>query len=298
MAGRSADTLTQPPGGRAPGRRFAGPRALLRDRTAMLGAALLAAVFLMAILAPLLAPHDPSALDATRRLEPPSAEFPLGTDHLGRDVLSRLLYGARLSLGSTVVASLSVAAIGLLLGLLAGYLQGAVDTVISRLVDIVLAFPLLLLALVVTGMLGPSLPNVVIAVVLVAWAGYARIVRGVAMSERERPYVEAARALGASEARVLRRHILPNAVAPIVILTTLDMGTILLAISALSFLGLGVKPPTPEWGAMLAEARAYLRSAPMLMFFPGAAIFLSVLGFNLLGDGLRDVLDPRTRPQR
>lgn len=298
MTGRSADPTVQPPDRRARGHRFRGPRALLRDRTAMLGAALLVFFFLLAIFAPLLAPHEPDVLDATRRLEPPSAEFLLGTDHLGRDVLSRLLYGARLSLGSTVVASLSVAAIGLLLGLLAGYLQGAVDTVISRLVDIVLAFPLLLLALVVTGMLGPSLPNVVIAVVLVAWAGYARIVRGVAMSERERPYVEAARALGASETRVLRRHILPNAVAPIVILTTLDMGTILLAVSALSFLGLGVKPPTPEWGAMLAEARVYLRSAPMLMFFPGAAICLSVLGFNLLGDGLRDVLDPRTRRQR
>lgn len=276
-------------------RGWRGARALARDPAALVGAGLLALLAGAALLAPLLAPHDPNAVDSARRFAPPSSAFWLGTDHLGRDVASRLLFGGRLSLGATLVASLSVTGVGLVLGMLAGYLRGAVDTVVSRVVDVVLAFPMLLLALVVTGVLGPSLRNVVVAVVLAAWAGYARIVRGVTLSEREQPYIEAARAAGASEARVVVRHILPNIVAPIIVLTTIDMGTILLAVSALSFLGLGAKPPVAEWGAMLAEARAYLRAAPQLMVFPGAAIFLSVLAFNLLGDGLRDALDPRSR---
>jgi peptide/nickel transport system permease protein len=218
----------------------------------------------------------------------------LGTDHLGRDIASRLLYGARISLGATFTASAAIAAIGAFLGLAAGFLGGAVDMLISRVVDVLLAFPGLLLALAVTGVLGPSLRNVMIAVVMVAWAGYARVVRSAVLSERERSYVEAAHAIGASRLRLVARHIAPNVLGPLVVLTTLDMAAILLAISALSFLGLGVQPPTPEWGSMLSEGRPYFTRAPLLMLFPGLAIFLTALAFNLVGDGVRDVLDPRT----
>jgi peptide/nickel transport system permease protein len=181
------------------------------------------------------------------------------------------------------------------MGMIAGYLGGIVDTLISRVIDVLLAFPLFLLALGITGLLGPGLRNLTLALVSVTWAGYARIVRSSVLSEREKPYVEAARAAGASSGAIIRRHLLPNIVAPVVVITTIDMGVVLLAISSLSFLGLGVKPPTAEWGSMLAEGRAYIDRGPQMMIFPGAAIFLMVLGFNLLGDGLRDALDPRTR---
>lgn len=279
-------------------RRGSGLGALRRDRTAMLGLAILSLLAVAVVFGPVLAPHDPAVTEPALRFTAPSADHPLGTDHIGRDVLSRLLHGARLSLGSAVVAALAVGVLGLGLGMAAGYFRGVVDAVVSRAVDVLLAFPTLLLALVVVGAVGAGLRNILIAVVIAWWAGYARVVRGVTFSEREKPYVESARAVGASGWRIIRRHLLPNIVAPIVVLTTLDMGAILLAVSALSFLGLGVEAGTPEWGAMLAEARTYMRRAPQLMFYPGAAIFLAVLGFNLLGDGLRDVLDPRTRGTR
>ncbi len=268
---------------------------LLRDRTAFVGLVVVSSLAVAALLAPFLAPHDPNVVDVVRRFAPPSAEFPLGTDHLGRDVLSRLLYGARLSIGATLVVTFGISVIGVVMGMLAGYLVGVVDTVISRVIEILLALPPFLLALAVTGVLGPGLGNLTLAMTAVWWASYARIVRGVVIAERSRLYVEAARAIGSSDARIVSRHVLPNIVAPVVVLTTLDLGAVLLGLSGLSFLGLGVKPPTAEWGAMLAEARVYLAPAPNMMLFPGAAIFLMVLGFNLLGDGLRDVLDPRTR---
>jgi ABC-type dipeptide/oligopeptide/nickel transport system permease subunit len=273
-------------------------RDLVRDRTAVAGLGVLIVFVTAAALAPLIAPHDPTTVDVVRKLAPPSGEFPLGTDHLGRDVLSRLLYGARISLAATFFAALAIAATGLVLGVIAGFVGGVVDALISRIIDVLLAFPGLLLALAVTGVLGPSLRNLLLAVIVVSWAGYARVVRAAALAERGRPYIEAARASGASRRRVVLRHILPNVLAPVIVLTALDMAAILLGISALSFLGLGVQPPTPEWGAMLSEARPYLSSAPRLMFFPGAAIFLTALAFNLVGDGLRDVLDPKTRSHR
>lgn len=273
-------------------------RGLLRDRTALLGFVMVVFMVLAAVFAPVLAPHDPNAADVARRFASPSADFPLGTDHLGRDVLSRLLMGARLSIGSTVLAAVGISVLGLFFGMAAGYFGGLIDALISRIVDVLLAFPTFLLALALTGVLGPGLRNLMVAVVAAWWAGYARIVRGAVIAEREKPYVEAARALGASNIRILRQQVLPNIIAPVVVLTTLDMGAILLGLSALSFLGLGVEPPTAEWGAMLSEGRAYLGPAPNMMLFPGAAIFLIVLGFNLLGDGLRDVLDPRTRQAR
>jgi peptide/nickel transport system permease protein len=269
-------------------------RVLRRDRTAMLGLLLVVSLVAAAVLAPLLAPHDPNEVDVARKYLAPSREFLLGTDNLGRDILSRLLVGARLSIGTSVVAGLSIGVLGLVMGMLAGWFGGAVDLVISRVVDILLAFPLFLLALGITGLVGPGLRNLTLALVSIAWAGYARIVRSAVLAERGKPYVEAARAAGASEGRVLRKHVLPNVVAPVLVLTTLDMGVVLLAVSGLSFLGLGVEPPTAEWGAMLAEGRNYLDQGPQMTVFPGAAIFLMVLGFNLLGDGLRDALDPRT----
>ena len=270
---------------------------LLHDRTAVIGLVLVGSLTLAAILAPLLAPHDPDAVDVARKFLSPG-EFPLGTDHLGRDVLSRLLYGARLSIGSTFAAVVVISIIGVGIGLLTGWFGGVVDTVFGRFVDIFLAFPTFLLALAVTALLGPGLNNVMLAISLAWWPTYARIVRSAVLSERSKTYIESARAVGTPSLRIIRRHLLPNVLGPIIVLTTLDLGSVMLGISGLSFLGLGVKPPAAEWGSMLSEGRTYLSRAPNMMFFPGAAIFLMVLGFNLLGDGLRDVLDPRSRRRR
>lgn len=287
-------TVTRADGRPSRSRRlWRGFRLLLRDRTAVLGLAILTVFVLAALLAPALAPHDPTAVFPVDRFEPPSAEHPLGTDHIGRDTLSRLLFGARKSLGAALVAAAVVAVVGVTIGIAAGYLGGLVDSVVGRIIDMLLALPNLLFALVIVGALGPSLRNVLVAVVAVWWAGYARIVRGVTLSERQKSYVEAAQALGASRWRIAWRHMLPNVVGPIVVLTTIDMGQILLAVSALAFLGFAGDAAVAEWGAMLAEAQTYMRRAPELMVYPGTAIFLAVLGFNLLGDGLRDLLDPR-----
>ncbi|HJV09054.1 MAG TPA: nickel transporter permease [Acidimicrobiales bacterium] len=273
-------------------------RALLRDWSAVLGLVLVSLLVLGAIFAPLLARHDPNHVDVLRKFLPPSRSFPLGTDNLGRDVFSRLLYGARVSIGASLLAGVLIVSIGTVFGLLAGYLGGVVDMVVGRILDVLLSFPSFLLAMAVLGLVGPGLRNLMIAVIAVSWAQYARIVRGAVLVEREREYVEAARAAGATRLRIMRRHVLPNIVAPVIVLLTLDMGIVLLQISGLSFLGLGVKAPTAEWGSMLAEGRNYLDQAPQMMTFPGAAIFLFVLGLNLLGDGLRDALDPRTRRGR
>jgi peptide/nickel transport system permease protein len=273
-------------------------KAVLHDRTAMIGVVLVSVLALAGIFGGILATQDPNAVDVLNRFDSPSRQHYFGTDHLGRDVFSRVLDGARLSIGSAVVAGLATAVVGLVMGMLAGYFGGFVDTVISRIVDVLLAFPLLLLALAITGVLGPGLRNIIISLVVASWAQYARIVRGAVLAEKNKTYVEAARSGGASHLRVLFLHILPNIVAPVIVWTTLDTGIMLLAVSSLSFLGLGVKPPAAEWGAMLSEGRSYLDHAPQMMFFPGAAIFLTVLGLNLLGDGLRDALDPRTRFRR
>ena len=270
-------------------------RGLLQDRTAVLGLVIVATLSLAAVFAPLLSPHDPDAVDVGSKFLPPSSKYPLGTDHLGRDVLSRVLFGARLSIGSALVATAGIAIIGLVVGLLAGYLGGVVDALLSRLIDIVSALPSILLALAITAVLGLGLRNVIIAIVVSTWPVYARVVRGAVLAEREKAYVEAASASGASTVRILRRHVAPNIIGPVVVITTLELGITLLQISALSFLGLGVKPPAAEWGAMLSEGRTYLNRAPNMMLFPGSAIFLMVLGFNLLGDGLRDMIDPRVR---
>lgn len=273
-------------------------RGVLRDRSAVLGLVIITGLSLAALLASVLSPHDANAVDVTQRFLAPSAEFPLGTDHLGRDVLSRLLNGGRLSIASTLVTTAAVSVIGLGVGMLAGYLGGVVDALLSRLIDIVSALPTILLALAITAVLGVGLRNVLIAITAASWPTYARLVRGAVLAEREKDYIEAARAAGASTTRILRQHVLPNIVGPIVVITSLELGIMLLSISALSFLGLGVRPPTAEWGAMLSEGRTYLSRAPNMMLFPGSAIFLMVLGFNLLGDGVRDLIDPRIRGSR
>lgn len=268
---------------------------LLRDRAAIVGLILVAGAVLAAVAAPILTPHDPTAINPAVVLQGPSRIHPLGTDNLGRDVLSRLLHGARPSLGTAATASLLILTIGVTGGTISGYVGGRVDEVIMRIVDVLLAFPSLILALAIAGMLGPGLVHVMIGMAAVWWVGYARIVRGLVLSVRERQFVEAAQAVGASHARIIWRHALPNVMAPVIVLVTLDMGGLILAISGLNFLGLGVQPPWPEWGAMLNEGRPFLFSTPRLMLYPGLAISLVVIGFNMLGDALRDVLDPRLR---
>ena len=270
-------------------------RQLARDRAAVVGLVIIVLLAALALAAPLIAPHDPATQHLHERLAAPNLTFPLGTDNLGRCLLSRLLYGARVSLTAATAASVLVLLIGVSAGAIAGYAGGWVDMAIMRLVDLLLAFPLLVLALAITGFIGVGMGSVLVGVVSVWWASYARIVRGLVLSLRERPFVEAARAMGASPARIVIRHLLPNVLPPIIVLATLEMGSLLLVISGLNFLGLGVQPPTPEWGAMLNDGRPFLRSAPQLMIYPGLAISLAVMGFNLLGDGLRDRLDPRLK---
>jgi peptide/nickel transport system permease protein len=269
-------------------------RRLTRDRTAVLGLVIMAVFFLAALLAPLLARHDPIATDVANRFAPMSLDHPMGTDNLGRDVFARILHGARLSIGMAVTATAGITLVGMVLGLIAGMYGRLVETVIMRAVDILLALPTLILALVVVGLLGQGLRNLIITIILVQWPRYARLVRGMTLKIREQDFVEAAIAVGASRARIMFRHVAPNLIGPTVVFSTIDMGSTLLAVSGLSFLGFGVGPPTPEWGAMLAEARAFLDRAPSLLAWPGMAITLMVLAFNLAGDGLRDLLDPRT----
>jgi peptide/nickel transport system permease protein len=248
---------------------------------------------LAALVGPALSPYNPAAQELARRLEPPTLSHPFGLDELGRDILARLLAGARISLlvGLAVVSVSSV--VGMLLGSMAGYFGGRVDDAISRVVDVLMAFPGILLAIALVAVLGPSLTNVVLALSVIGWVGYARLVRGQALRARELDFVHAARALGASSARVVLRHVLPTAFPAVVVQATLGMAGAIIAEASLSFLGLGVQPPTPSWGTMLDAGRAHLFDAPHLTIFPGLAIALLVLGFNFLGDGLRDRVDPK-----
>ena len=267
---------------------------LRRDPGSFLGFAIVAGVILAAVLAPLLPLHDPTEVDLQNRLISPSTEFPLGTDHLGRDELSRLVFGARTTLLMSAVSLAIIMTMASIVGALSGYYGGWLDTGLMMVVDLLLSFPSLILGVAVSGILGPSLINVMIAVSVVWWASHARVIRGMVLSARHREYVVAARAIGASDGRIMGYHIARNILGPFVVLATLDMGWIILGIAGLSFLGLGAQPPTPEWGAMLNDSRSYMQTTPLLLIAPGAAIFLLVLGFNLLGDGLRDLLDPTT----
>ena len=273
--------------------RWAVLRRLLRDPLAVTGLFIVVLFTLGALMAPLLARRQPSDVDARARLLGSSWEHPMGTDELGRDTFSRVLYGARWSLGTAVVATTIVIVIGLVVGTISGYYGGRLDALLMRVVDVLLAFPSLILYLAIVGTLGPGLRNVMIALVSISWVSYARVVRGLVLTLRQRDFIRASRALGASDRRLMFSHILPNVVAPIVVLASLQTGGLILALAALGFFGLGVQPPTPEWGSMINQSRLFLQTSPALMIWPGLAISLTVIGLNLLGDGLRDVLDPR-----
>ncbi|MBX3015084.1 MAG: ABC transporter permease subunit [Caldilineaceae bacterium] len=250
---------------------------------------------LMGLSSSWIAPHDPAIIAPAHSFSAPSWDYPLGTDNLGRCLLSRLLYGTRLSLGTAALATLIITVLGVTVGAISGYYGGWLDGVLMRLVDILLAFPSLIIALAIVGTLGPGLVNAMIGLVCVWWVGYARILRGLVLACRTQPYVEAAHALGAGHGRILWRHILPNVVSPVLVLVTLELGQLILALAGLNFLGLGAQPPTPEWGSMLNAGRPFLQTAPQLMIYPGVTIAIVVLGFNLLGDSLRDLLDPYLR---
>jgi peptide/nickel transport system permease protein len=261
----------------------------------MLGGAIVLFLLVMALTGPLIGAYDPIKVNTPERLAQPSWLHPFGTDEFGRDVLSRVINGTRISLQVAAVSVVVATGLGVTLGLLSGYFRGVTDFLVQRLNEIMLAFPGLLLALAIIGGLGPGLNNVMIAVGLASVPFFVRVVRGSVLSIRERDYIMAVRLLGATDLRIMSRHVAPNAVAPIVVLVSQQVGWAILAAASLSFLGLGAQPPTPEWGTMLSHGRDHMRDAWWIAAFPGLAIVLTVLGFNLLGDGLLDVLDPRSR---
>lgn len=262
------------------------------------GIAIVGLALLGALVGPALSPFDPASQELALRLATPSLSHPFGLDELGRDILARVLAGARISflVGFTVVVV--SASLGTMLGAVAGYFGGRIDDLISRVIDILLAFPGLLLAIALVAVLGPSLANVLFALTIIGWVGYARLVRGQVLRAREFEYVQAARALGASTPRILWKHIIPTAIPAVVVQATLGMAGAIIGEASLSFLGLGVQPPTPSWGTMLNGGRAHILDAPHLTLFPGLAIALLVLGLNFLGDGLRDRIDPRSNASR
>lgn len=266
---------------------------LKSNTPALIAVAVLLTLVLTAVVGPLVVPYDPLSMDLDSLRQPPSAVHLLGTDSKGRDILSRLVYGARISLAVGILAASLSMCIGIVLGLIAGYFGGRVDAVLTQMFDIFLAFPSLLLAIGISAVMSPGLTSAMLAITLVGWAGFARLVRGVTLSLKEQTYVEASRALGASSARILYKHILPNALPLILVAGSLRVGGFILLEAALSFLGLGVQPPAPTWGSMISLNRAYINSAPWMVIFPGLAISITVIAFNILGDFLRDWLDPR-----
>ncbi len=265
------------------------------DKPALFGLAFIILLVLVAVFADFIAPYDPNTQDLTKRLQPPSWENPFGRDEFGRDLLSRVIYGSRISLTVGVVVITLSLLIGMTLGALSGYFGGWVDIVIMRVADVFLAFPGLLLAIGLTAVLGPNIYNVMAALAIVNWPGYARVVRSQVLYIKGLDYVEASRVMGASNARILVNHVLPNSFAPIIVLATIGMGWAILAEAGLSFLGLGVQPPTPSWGAIISTGRDFIFRAPHIITIPGIVLATSILAFNLVGDGLRDALDPKLR---
>jgi len=271
-------------------------RRLRRDRVAVASAIFLLLLVTISILAPVLAPRDPIETNLSQRLAPPATPgYPLGADDLGRDILSRLIWGGRVSLLVGLGAVLVAMILGVLVGLIGGYFGGWLDSLTMRLIDILMAFPAILLAIAIVASLGPGLQNAMLAVSIVGIPYYARIVRGNVLSLREQEFVYAARMIGVPVFRILTQHVLPNCLGPLIVAATLDVGWMIMIAAGLSFLGLGAQPPMAEWGVMLSQGRHFIRSAPHISILPGVAIFLVVLALNLLGDGLRDALDPRLR---
>jgi peptide/nickel transport system permease protein len=293
VAGRLAPALRGRPAG---GLDFL--RRLARNRLALVGAVIVLVFVLVALFAPWVAPRDPDRQIATDALQGPSWHHPFGTDNLGRDSLSRVIYGARVSLFVGLTSMVIAAIVGIPLGVVAGYYGGWLDSVAMRAMDTLLAFPALLLAIFIVAVLGPSLTNAILAVGIIYIPAFARVTRANVLSLREKEFVEAQRCLGASDRRVMVRTILPNCLSPLVVQFSLGVGYAMLIEAGLSFLGLGVQPPTPAWGQMVGLARNYITLAPWLITFPGLAIFLAVLAFNFLGDGLREATDPRLRGRR
>ncbi len=271
---------------------------LLRSKISAIGFWIIVSLVIIAVFAPLITPYPEQAKGAPNleeRLLPPSASHPFGTDHLGRDVLSRVIYGTRTSMIMGFSVVLLAVLIGLPLGLIAGYFGGKVDLVIMRITDIFLAFPPLLLALLIASTIGRGMINAILALAISWWPWYTRLVRGMAISVKERPYVEAAKSMGIGSIKIILRHILPNSVSPLIVQATMDIGSAILEAAALSFLGLGVQPPTPDWGLMISEGKDYFLNYPWYPVFPGLAILITVIAFNMLGDALRESLDPRLR---
>lgn len=259
----------------------------------VLSAGILILFILAALFAGYIAPHNPEKANLELRLKEPCKEFPLGTDDLGRCILSRIIFGTRVSLSVGLLVVSSSLALGLAIGTLSGYYGGWVDEIVMRVVDAFLAFPSLLLALGIAGLFGAGFMNMVIALIVVDWASYARLTRSSVIAVKEQEYIKAAKGLGVGDLHVILRHVIPNVISPLIVMATMGMGYVILSAAGLSFLGFGVQPPTPEWGSMLSEGKMYIRSAPYIMLFPGLAIMLAVLAFNYLGDELRDLFDPR-----
>ena len=287
---RAAEVVEQGP--KVQERRFVVARRVLRKPFAVAGLIVLVVLVAASIFAPYLTPYSPTRFAPRNALQPPTVQHPMGTDQIGRDQLTRILYGGRISLQIGVVAVLIGAGAGILLGSIGGYFGGWTDEAVSRLIDVMLAFPNILFALAVVSVLGPGMINLMIAIGVASIPGFARLTRGVVLAAREFDYVTAARALGGSHARILTRHILPNVSPALMVYATLSMASAILSGAALSFLGLGTQPPTPEWGLMLSEAREYIRNAWWTAVFPGVMIMLAVISINLIGDAMRDALDP------
>lgn len=266
---------------------------LLKNKAAVLGSVIIGLLLLAALTADFISPYNPDEIKLEDKLQPPSLSHPLGTDQLGRDQLSRMIYGTRTTFELSIVIVGITATFGVIAGIIAGYYGGIIDEILMRIIDLLLAFPTIILALVIIGALGPGVVNTVIAISLVGWLYYARVARASTLSIKEKEYVEGARAMGCSDLYICTRYIFPNCLPPIIVLVTLNMGGVILTIASLGYLGLGAQPPTPEWGTMLNDGREFLRDCPWLSIAPGFLIMASVLAFNFIGDGLRDILDPR-----
>ncbi|WP_394296456.1 nickel transporter permease [Methanocaldococcus bathoardescens] len=275
-------------------------KAMLKNKTCLAGLIIISLITLAGLLAPIIA-KDPYETNMLKRLSPPSLEHPFGTDQLGRDLFSRIVYGARVSLIVAITISIISLTVGCLIGAISGYIGGVVDDIIGRIIDVFLAIPELIFNIALVGVLCVVLEStssiwvVIFAIIVTNWVSYARLTRGIVLSLKEREFITSARMMGASDFWILLKHIIPNAIPPIIVLATLNVGNVIMTIASLGFLGLGIQPPTPEWGQILNSGKNYLTTAPWIMVFPGLAIMLAILGFNLLGDGLRDVLEPKSR---